>query len=293
MKILLSLFFSLFSITISLSQSGQAKPAIMVGDVTVEGNNLVVRDLAIKTSSLLEKNFYVADKAALKLEVAAIPGKIHVINGMDSYTTSDVEVNYTIVLKGFKAQSKTITVKCKGKNERDLQRKIGTTILRNKKSRTTVIAFIDEYIASHLKDCATVTSIINQQIDENEPALSYASLAYYNLVEGCSDIAQEKENKILDAIAVKSCASLIQEAEILANGPTIAQLTKATNKLLLIGPDTPCQKDIIRISKRIADNAKNLDTQSSNNIHVKLEQTQAQSRAEWRQFYQHHYYRRH
>ncbi len=292
MKLLFSLVFSFVSFATSFSQTDQAKPAIMIGNVTIEGNDSEVRDLKSKTIALLRKDFYVTDKAALKLEVVATPGKAYTINGMDSYTTSDVEVKYTTSLKGIKSQSKIITVKCKGKNEQDLQRKIGVTILRNKKSRAEVITFVNEYIAAHLNGCSSVTSIIDQQINENELSSAYASLAYYDLVDGCSDIAQDKENKILDAIAVKNCKSLIQEAEILANGATVNQLTKATNKLLLLGPDTPCQKEIIRVSELISANAKELDTQSNSNIHVKLEQRQIQSRAEWQQYYRKHYYHR-
>ncbi len=292
MKILLSLFFSLILTTIGLSQSDPAKPAITIGNVTVTDNNSIVRDLTLKTSTLLSKNFFVTENAALALAVVATPGKAYTINGMDSYTTSDVQVDYTIMLEGRESQTKTITVKCKSNRKKDLYRKIGTTILRDKKNREAVISFVEEYLTGHLSNCSAVTAIVDRQTNENEPARAYASLAYYDLAGGCPDIAQAKEDKILDAIAAKNCKSLVQEAEILANGATINQLTRATNKLLLIGPDTPCQPDIIRISELISSNAKALDTPSSTNINVKLEQSQSQDRAAWRQYYRKYYYGR-
>lgn len=292
MRLFFSLFLCLLSITIGLSQSNQAKPSIMIGTVSLEDNNWSSRELSSKTASLLKKNYYVSKKAPLQLDIAATPGKAYTINGMDTYTVSDVEVIYTVGLEGSKTESKKISVKVKGTNERDLQRKIGTTISRDKTIRTEIIAFIDQYAASNLSSCSNVTTIIDQQLNANEPELAYASLAYYDLAEGCSDLALKQENKILDAIATKTCKSLLHDAEIFANGATIRDLTRATDKLLMIPPNSPCQEDVIRISQLVSTNAKEIGTKSSNDINIRLNQRQTQTQAEWRQYYRTRYYRR-
>jgi len=292
MRQIFSLFLCLASITLGLSQSNEAKPSIMIGTVSLEDNNSSSRELSSKTVSLLKKNYHVTNKAPLQLNIAATPGKAYTINGMDTYTVSDVEVVYTIALEGSKSESKKISVKVKGTNERDLQRKIGTTISRDKAMRSEVIAFIDQYAASNLNSCSKVTALIDQQLSANEPEFAYASLAYYDLAEDCSGLAIEQENKILEAIAAKTCKSLIHDAEIFANGATIRELTKATDKLLMIPPNSPCQADVLRISKLISTNAKELGTESSNDINIRLDQRQTQTLAEWRQYYRTRYYRR-
>ena len=291
MRLFLTLLICIFSFTIGFSQSPQVKPAIMIGTVSLEDNNSSARELTSKTTTLLKKNYYVNSKSPLKLDVTATPGKAYTINGMDTYTVSEVEVDYTISLKGSKAQSKNITVKVKGGNERDLHRKIGSTITRDKAMRTEVLDFIDEYVASVITSCSDVSAIIDKQLTNNEPETAYASLAYYTLVDGCESTAEEKENKILDAIAAKTCKTLVQDAEILANGATIRDLTRATDKLLMVAPESPCQEDVMRISKIVSTNAKEIGTKSSNDINIRLNQRQSQSRAEWRQYYRSRYYR--
>lgn len=290
MRSLLTLLICCVSISISLAQSKQAKPAIMIGDVTIEDNTYYERELSNKTATLLKKNYYVSTSAPLQLDIVATPGEATTINGMDTYTISQVEVAYTISLKGLQPESKTISVKVKGSNEGDLQRKIGTTISRDKTIRTELMTFIDEYVASMFSSCADVSAVIDQQLT-NDPESAFASIPYYNLFDDCAEIAQEKEKAILDAICAKVCQAKVQAAEILANGATIIDLTKATDKLLTVSADSPCQEDVFRISKLISANAKELETQSGNDIIIRLDQTQYQSQKEWRQSYRQQYYR--
>ena len=95
----------------------------------------------------------------------------------------------------------------------------------------------------------------------------------------------------MDAIALKTCKALTQDAEILANGATVRDLTKATDKLLLVAPESPCQEDVIRIAQLVSTNAKELGENSEGDILIKLEQRNTQTLSEWRQRYRSRYYR--
>lgn len=292
MKFISSIILCLLFIQSGNGQSTNLKPAIAINSASIEGNSYYGRDLMNTTKSALSKKFHVTKSALLKLDVVAIPGKMNTINGMDTYTISEVEVNYTISLLGRPNATKSVSVKCKATNEKEVLRKIGSTVSRDKATRTEILSFIDEYIASHLGTCDQVTQLIDQQLSRNEPEQAYPSIAYYDLAENCTEISAAQELKILDAISAKSCKAQVQQAEILANGASLRELTRATDKLLMVSPDSPCQEDVMRVAKLVSTNAKELSPDTISELNIKLENRQSFTREQWRQYYRNQYYKR-
>lgn len=267
------------------------KPGIVLSDVIVEDNRSASRTLSSKTQSMLSKTYKVTATAPLAVSLAATPGKINVINGMDTYAVTMVDLAYTVQLEGRPAATHTTAVRCKGTNESDLMRKIGVSVARDKKVREGVMSFIEDYLAQHLRSCTDVSTLIDKSLATGNIPMAYETTAYYATIAGCEEVAGTAEEKIVAKHGELMCQKTIAQAEILANSGDADKLGKAIDMLLLIPPTATCQDEALRVAQIVNTNALELSKSTGEKIITRVENRRGWTYPEWREYYQRNYSR--
>ena len=257
MRIAVSVFLTLF-LSSPFAYPQEAKPSLTVGQVDIENNTYAARGVKQKLVSRLKKDYEVLPSGYLTLEVTGSFGEMHTINGMDTYTVADADLTYTLSAAGLPNSSITLTIKCKGTNEKDLTAKLGTTVARNRAHYDEVHAFIQTYLQDKLGTCAAVTSAINKLLTNREIAKANSLLGYYDGLGGCEEAKSNSEQAILDKHQAYACDVIIKKSTILANSGSWQDLSKAIDMLLMVPPDAPCAEEAISVSELVSKNTKEL-----------------------------------
>jgi len=191
------LVFVLLAIANLSLSSQESKPGIAVSEFNVEDNASSSRGVISKLQSRLKKDYTILSNAYLQLSGDVSFGEMHTINGMDTYTTTEANVTYTIKAEGLPSANLSLPIKCKGKSERDLIAKLGTTIIRDSKHYDGLAEFIDGYVEKAFGSCAGVTSAISKQLSSGHTTRAYSMLAYYDLYDGCEVDRAKQEDLII------------------------------------------------------------------------------------------------
>jgi len=267
----------------------EAKPSLTVGKVEVENNAYAARGVKQKLESRLKKNYDVISSGYILLEVAGSFGKMHTINGMDTYTVAEASLTYTLSAEGLPNRSKTLSIKCKGTNEKDLAAKLGTTVARNRAHCDELHAFIQEYINANLGSCSKVTSAINQQLANREIAKANSLLGYYDALGNCEEAKSKSEQAILDKHQAYACDVIIKKSTILANSASWQDLSKAIDMLLMVPPDAPCAQEAISVAELVSEKAKELGSYYTKRLQDPLIIINTITPSDWRAWYRENY----
>lgn len=286
MKYILTLGFLFCSSFIFCQDSG---PALSLGNINIEDDRYAAKSVKSKLTSRLKKDFSITEGAFFVLTTNATFGKMHVINGMDSYTTSEVVMTYKIDAEGVQSEDIDLVIKCKGKSEKDLKSKLGTSIIRDSKHYEKLEMFINSFMEKSLTNCSTVSTIVQKQLDENDYIKAYSLLSYYDMIQTCESEKEKMEEAIVNSHTEYACASIIQEAEILANSGNEYKMDKAINKLLLIPPNASCAKEAIRIAELVNKNALELGKTKATKMNDRIVIRNTMTQEDWRIWYRENY----
>ena len=278
----------LIILSASCIQAQSLKPAISVGQVSVDGE--VSSALNSKLTKRLGSNYQVLTDTYVTLSADATLGKVSTINGMDTYATTDADVTYRVKVGPTSYNPITITTKCKGNSERDLRYKIGSSIVRDRNHVEQLEEYISEAISKSLGSCSAISKEIDSAIAKKNSNQAYGLLGYFD-VDECASQLDQYEDKILQLKQQELCANVTQSAKILANSSKREDLEKATNLLLSIPPDSSCAEEAIIISEVIAENAKSLSSYSGKNIQDQINIFNTMSYSEWKNWYRKNYYK--
>jgi len=286
----ITLYLFLLLLTFSVTSEAQSsKPALEISQVHIEDDSYAARNVSSKLKSRLKKDFTIMYEAVLKLSVDAEFGEMYTINGMDTYTTTEAGIKYTLTGDNLPTKKLELDVKCKGSNERDLKKKLGTSIIRNSKHIDALNAFIKEYVEENLGSCSQISAIIDAKLAKNEISKAYGMMGYYDYLDSCEDAKSKSEQAIEDKHAQYACDSAIQRGTILANSGDMDDLNKAIDLLQMIPPDAPCAENAITVSELVSENAKELSKYNSEKINDRITILNTLNHSDWKSWYRKNY----
>ena len=265
------------------------KPALSISEVSIEDDNYAAKSVVSKLTTRLKKDFTIIPQGVINLSATASFGEMHTINGMDTYTTTETDISYTISGENLPSKNMDLSLKSKGKNERDLKRKLGTSIIRDSKHIDALNTFIQEYIKENLGTCAQITSIIDAQLANNEIAKANGMIGYYDHIGSCETEKSKAEQAVEDQHVKYACDSAIQQATVLSNSGDIKDLNAAIDLLQIIPPDAPCAKEAISISEQVGKNAIELSKHSSAKLQDRITVMNTLSHSDWKHWYRKNY----
>lgn len=267
----------------------ESKPSLAIQEITIEDNTRAAKSIKGKLSKRLKKDFTVADNGFLQLSSVVTLGDMHVINGMDTYTTSEASVDYAISAPNLPSDKISLPLKVKGKNERDLINKFGTSIIRDKKHMTALTDFLDAYLKENLTSCTQITGHINSSLADKDIAGAFGMLGYYDWMESCEDEKSKAEKSIEEGHNKYVCDVLIQKCSILANGADVNDLNQAIDLLQMIPPDASCAEEAIKVSEKVSENAAKLSAHSAKKLEDRIVIINSHSQSDWRSWYRKNY----
>ncbi len=273
----------------SFAFAQEAKPSLVIGQVEIEDNAFAARGVKQKLENRLKKDYDVLSSSYITLHVTGNFGEMHTINGMDTYTVADADLTYSLSAEGLPNRSKTLSIKCKGTNEKDLATKLGTTMARDRAHYDEVHAFIQEYIQENLGTCTKITSVINERLANHEMAKANSLLGYYDALSNCQETKSNAEQAILDKHQAYACDVIIKKSTILANSGSRQDLSKAIDMLLMVPPDAPCAEKAISVSELVSKKAKELDGYSTQQLQKQLVIFNSITPADWKAWYRENY----
>ncbi len=279
--------FILFASTTTYAQ--ETKPSLSIHDVTIEDNTRAAKSIKGKLSKRLKKSYLVTDNGFLKLSAIVTLGDMHVINGMDTYTTTEATVDYAVSAPDLPSDKISLPLKVKGRNERDLVSKMGTSIIRDKKHITALTDFLEAYLKEHLKSCSQITSHINSSLTDKEIATAFSMLGYYDWIGGCEAEKSKAEKSIEEAHNQYVCDVLIQKCTILANSADLDDLNKAIDLLQMIPPEATCAEDAVKVSEKISENGTKLSANAAKKLQDRIVIINSHSQSDWRSWYRKNY----
>lgn len=288
MRIAVSLLLTLLSGS-PFAFTQEAKPSLAVGQVEIADNAIAARGVKQKLENRLQKDYDVRSSCYITMAVTGSFGEMHTINGMDTYTVAEADLTYTLSAEGLPNSSKTLSIKCKGTNEKDLAAKLGTTMARNRAHYDAVHAFIQEYLQENLGTCPKITTIINERLANHEMAKANSLLGYYDTLGNCEEDKSKAEQAILDKHQAYACDVIIKKSTILANSGSRQDLSRAINMLLMVPPDAPCAEEAISVSELVSKKAKELDGYSTKQLQDKLIIFNTLTPADWKAWYRENY----
>lgn len=290
MQKLLILCLCCLAFNINLSSQND-KPTLSVQEVVFEDNRSVSKDFKAKLESRLKNKFLITTRGLLQLSASISLGKMHTLNGMDTYTTTDAVIEYNIEGSTLPSEKISLSLKCKGKNEKDLVKKIGLTMARDRKHNESLNEFIHSYLKKHITSCSDVSKIIKNKLSKKDISSAVSVLGYYDWLGNCEEEKGKSDKAIMDKHSQYACDVTIQKSTILANSSNKADLNRAIDLLQMIPPDAPCAKEAIKVSELVSKNAKELNAVLSKQIHDKITIVNSVSESDWRVWYNKNYQR--
>lgn len=279
-----------FLLSLSLSYGQEMKPALSIAEVSLDDENKYAeRGVQSKLKSRLKKDFLISNNAFLSLSTYIIPGETKTINGMDSYTVATSQITYTIKGDNLPEDKITLDLKTKGNNKNDLYRKMGNSLIRNKKHVDELNEFIKAYMEKHISTCAQVSKLINDQLDENEIANAYSMMGYYEWLGNCKDEITKSEKAIEEKHTQYACDLVIQKSSILANSSNINDLNRAIDILYMVPPGAPCADEAINVSAKVSENAVKLNNSGGQKLSNRIVLINSNNQSEWKSWYRKNY----
>ena len=290
MKILLSIVFQCFILLTLVAQT--SNPALFIHEVNFEDNTRVENATLKQVKKRLAKNFQHQHSAFIRLNMDITLGKMHTINGMDTYTVSDTDITYTVGDKEFlKTEQLSMSIKVKGTNERELIQKVGTSIIRDREHCDQLITFIKSFMDKTLGDCNKLEQLVTASIDKGEQAEAYSLLGYFGRDEMCQTKRLAMEVQLINKHKTIICEETISKATILANSADEQKMSRAINMLLRIPPDAPCIGEALKISEKIGENTKTISQHKAEKIQERIVVQKEMNSESWRAWYLNDYYK--
>ncbi len=290
MKLILSIVFHCFLIIKLVAQT--SSPALFIQEVNFEDKTRVENAISKQLKKRLAKNFQHQYSAYIRLKMNITLGKMHTINGMDTYTVSDAEITYTVGDKDFlKTEQLSLPIKVKGTNERELIQKVGTSIIRDREHCDKLINFVQTFINETLGDCNSLEQLVTATIKKGEQAEAYSLLGYFGTDEMCQAKRLAMEEQLINKHKTIICDETISKATILANSADEQKMSRAINMLLRIPPDAPCIDDALKISEKIGDNTKTISQHKAAKIQERIVVQKEMTSESWRNWYLNSYYK--
>lgn len=288
-KITLSVFIILFFVTINKAQN--TKPSLSITEVTLDENTLAAKSISEKLKSRLKKDFQITNESFLHLSADVVPGESRTINGIESYTISTSEIIYAIKGDNLPADKLSLEVEVKGTNEKQLYRKMGTHLIRDRKHIDALKEFISAYLEKHISSCDQVSTIINKYLSKKELAKANSMVGYYEWIGDCETQLSKSEQSIEEKHTQYACDLVIQKSSILVNSPDINDLNNAIDLLQMVPPDAPCAEEAIKVSTQISESALKLNKAESQKIADRVVLINSTNTTDWRSWYRGNYSR--
>ena len=256
-----ALFICFLLCNVSSSQTFDPSKSNLKINVPASDNRSAARDLHQVLNTGLKKDFNVHAQSLFSVSPYVTIGDSKLIEGMETYTYTEVEIEFIIGNKINKETKKwNYKGRGKGRNSYSAVSDAMKKFRSDKKGLKEFSKVIAEYIDKELNgNCSAFLAEAKAALElEN---IDQALLIISNIKEddSCRSAIQILEKRIMEKQAQDVCEQQMQKIKIMVNSKQPLQLNRAVQYLLMIPPNAPCADEALQLSKKIGEH---IDQQS-------------------------------